>query len=454
MNKNKLKVIILAAGEGKRMKSKLPKVLHKVQGRSMVEHVIEAAQRTGAEDICVVVGHGGDEVKAALEGRELKFALQEKQLGTGHAVMQAGDFIEEDADILVLYGDTPLITPETLGELLDFHKKEGNSISIISAMVDDPAGYGHIIRNEKGEFLKNVEHKDATEEEKLVKEINTGIYCFTGSALKKGLSMLKNDNAQGEYYLPDTLEIILREGGRVNAMVACDAGEFAGVNSRVQLAEAEAYMRRRINLRHMENGVTIIDPERTYIGADVVIGQDTVILPGVVLEGDTVIGEDCQVGPDSRLTNVRLGNGVKFQYSTALDSSVDDNTTVGPYAYIRPDCSIGKNVKIGDFVEVKNSNVGDGTKVSHLTYIGDSDVGERINFGCGTVTVNYDGHKKFRTVIDDDVFIGCNTNLVAPVKVGKGSYIAAGSTITEDIPENCLAIARERQINKTGWVKR
>lgn len=451
---NKLKVIILAAGEGKRMKSKLPKVLHKVQGRTMVDHVIDAAERAGAGDICVVVGHGAQEVKEALKDRNVKFALQEKQLGTGHAVMQAGDFIEEGADILVLYGDTPLITPETIGKLLDFHEKEGNSISIISAMVDDPAGYGHIIRNEKGEFLKNVEHKDASDEEKLVKEINTGIYCFTGEALKKGLSLIKNDNAQGEYYLPDTLEIILKEGGRVNAMIAEDAGEFAGVNSRMQLAEAESYMRKKINRFHMENGVTMIDPERTYIEAGVKIGCDTVLLPGVVLEGNTVIGEDCVVGPDSRLTNVKLGNNVKFQYSTAIDSSVDDNTTVGPYAYIRPDCSIGKNVKIGDFVEVKNSTVGDGTKVSHLTYIGDSDVGERINFGCGTVTVNYDGHKKFRTVIGDDVFIGCNTNLVAPVKVGKGSYIAAGSTITDDIPENCLAIARERQINKTGWVKK
>ena len=338
--------------------------------------------------------------------------------------------------------------------MLDYHRKEDNSITIISAIVDNPAGYGHIIRDENGLFVKNVEHKDATDEEKLVKEINTGIYCFKGTALKKGLSLLKNDNAQKEYYLPDTLEIILSDGGKVNAMVVDDADEFAGVNSRVQLAEAEAVMRNRINRYHMENGVTIIDPSRTYIDADAVIGCDTVLLPGVVIEGKTVIGEDCVVGPDSRLTDTKLGNGVKFQYSTAIESSVDDNTTVGPYAYIRPNCAIGKNVKIGDFVEVKNSNVGDGTKVSHLTYIGDSDVGERINFGCGTVTVNYDGNKKFRTVIGDDVFIGCNTNLVAPVKVGNGAYIAAGSTITDEVPENCLAIARERQINKTGWVKK
>ena len=451
---NKLKVIILAAGEGKRMKSKLPKVLHKVQGKTMADHVIDAAECAGANDICVVIGHGAETVKEALRNRNVKFALQEKQMGTGHAVMQAGDFIEDGADIVVLYGDTPLITAQTINKILDFHRTEKNSISIISAMVDNPAGYGHIIRDINGNFLKNVEHKDADEKEKLVKEINTGIYCLTGEALKKGLSLLKNDNVQGEYYLPDTLEIILKDGGRVNAMAAQSADEFAGVNSKAQLADAEKAMRRRINAWHMDNGVTMIDPERTYIEAGAVIGCDTVLLPGVVIEGNTVIGENCVIGPDSRLTNVKLGNGVKFQYSTAIDSSVDDNTTVGPYAFIRPDCTIGKNVKIGDFVEVKNSNVGNGTKVSHLTYIGDSDVGERINFGCGTVTVNYDGKKKFRTVVDDDVFIGCNTNLVAPVKVGKGSYIAAGSTITEDVPENSLAIARERQINKTGWVKR
>lgn len=451
---NKLKAVILAAGEGKRMKSKLPKVLHKVQGKTMVDWVIDTARDSGADDICVVIGHGGEQVKETLKDRNVKFAVQREQLGTGHAVMQAGDFIEDNADIIVFYGDTPLITAETIKKMLDYHRKEDNSITIISAIVDNPAGYGHIIRDENGLFVKNVEHKDATDEEKLVKEINTGIYCFKGTALKKGLSLLKNDNAQKEYYLPDTLEIILSDGGKVNAMVVDDADEFAGVNSRVQLAEAEAVMRNRINRYHMENGVTIIDPSRTYIDADVVIGCDTVLLPGVVIEGKTVIGEDCVVGPDSRLTDTKLGNGVKFQYSTAIESSVDDNTTVGPYAYIRPNCAIGKNVKIGDFVEVKNSNVGDGTKVSHLTYIGDSDVGERINFGCGTVTVNYDGNKKFRTVIGDDVFIGCNTNLVAPVKVGKGAYIAAGSTITDEVPENCLAIARERQINKTGWVKK
>lgn len=451
---DKLKAVILAAGEGKRMKSKLPKVLHKVQGKAMVDWVIDTAKEAGAEDICVVVGHGKDKVISELSGRNIKFAIQSEQLGTGHAVMQAGNFIEENADIIVFYGDTPLITAQTIKKMLDFHRSENNSITIISVIIDNPSGYGHIIRDKNGLFVKNIEHKDANNEEKAIKEVNTGIYCFKGSALKKGLSLLKNDNVQKEYYLPDTLEIILADGGKVNAMVANDAEEFLGVNSRVQLADAEAVMRRRINIKHMENGVTIIDPSRTYIEADAVIGCDTTLLPGVIIEGSTVIGEDCVIGPDSRLTNTKLGNGVVFQYSTAIDSFIDDDTKVGPYAYIRPNCSIGKNVKIGDFVEIKNTNIGDGTKVSHLTYVGDSDVGERINFGCGTVTVNYDGHKKYRTVIDDDVFIGCNANLVAPVKIGKGAYIAAGSTITDEVPENSLAIARERQINKNGWVKK
>ncbi|GFI61179.1 bifunctional protein GlmU [Clostridiales bacterium] len=450
---NVMKAVILAAGEGKRMKSKLPKVLHKIQGRTMIDYVIDSAEEAGADGICVVIGNQWEEVKKNLANRNVEFAIQKEQRGTGHAVMQAKDFIGENADIVVLYGDTPLVKAETIDKLLDFHRKAGNSISIISAIVENPEGYGHIIRDENGNFLKNIEHKDADEVQKSVKEINTGIYCFTSDALKIGLSLLKNDNAQGEYYLPDTLEIILSKGGKVNAMIADSTEEFFGVNSRSQLAEASAVMRKRINYGHMDNGVTLVDPERTYIDAGVKIGMDTILMPGAVLEGDTEIGEDCIVGPDSRLTSVKLGNRVKFQYSTAINSSVGDDTTVGPYAYIRPDCEIGANVKIGDFVEVKNSNIGDGTKVSHLTYIGDSDVGERINFGCGTVTVNYDGNKKFRTIIDDDVFIGCNTNLIAPVKVGKNSYIAAGSTITDDIPDDCFAIARERQTNKKGWIK-
>ena len=449
-----LKAIILAAGKGTRMKSKMPKVLHKVCGKSMVECVIDEAAKLGCEGVCVVIGDKAEMVKESLEGKNVAFALQEQQLGTGHAVMQAADFIEDDKDVIILYGDTPLIKAETLEKFINFHRENKNSVSVISAIVEDSAGYGHIIRDNEGHFVKNVEYKDATEEEKLVKEINTGIYCFKGKDLKESLSKINNNNAQGEYYLPDTLEILLKEGKGVDAVSVGDVTEFAGVNSRVQLAEAEKILKDRINRYHMENGVTIIDPANTYIGADVKIGMDTVIYPNCVIEGNTVIGEECKVGPSCRLTDMVLSDNVTIQFTTAMESSIGSGTKVGPYAYIRPNCKIGENIKLGDFVEVKNSVIGNGTKVSHLTYIGDADVGERINFGCGTVIVNYDGKKKYRTTIENDVFIGCNANLVAPVTLKEGSYVAAGSTVTKDVPEKNLAVARSRQVNIEGWTKK
>lgn len=449
-----INVVILAAGEGTRMKSKMPKVLHEVMGKPMIKRVINTACELGAQNICVVTGHKSNEVQEALKNENVTFAVQEKQLGTGHAVMQAEKYIKDDEDVLILYGDTPLIKAETLQKLIDYHRSEDNGVSIISAVVDNSEGYGHIIRDKNGNFVKNVEYKDATEEEKLVKEINSGIYCFKGSSLKKALKLITNDNVQGEYYLPDALEIILKNGEKVNALSIGDVTEFFGVNNRIQLAEANKIMQKRINEKHMLNGVTIISPEDTYISDDVEIGCDTIIYPGCVFEGKTVIGEDCKVGPDVRLTDMKLSDNVTIQYTVAMESEVGSGTKVGPYAYIRPNSKIGENIKIGDFVEVKNSVIGNGTKVSHLTYIGDSDVGERINFGCGTVTVNYDGHKKFRTTIEDDVFIGCNANLVAPVTLKKGSYVAAGSTITKDVPEKALAVARNRQQNIEGWTKK
>lgn len=449
-----INAVILAAGEGTRMKSKMPKVLHEVMGRPMVKRVVDTAKDLGAKNICVVTGHMSETVQEALKDEGVNFAVQEKQLGTGHAVMQAEDYINENEDVLILYGDTPLIKAETLEKLIEYHRSENNGVSIISAVVENSAGYGHIIRDKDGNFVKNVEYKDATPEEKLVKEINSGIYCFKGSSLKKALKLITNDNAQGEYYLPDALEIILKSGEKVNAMTIGDVTEFFGVNNRVQLAQANKIMQKRINEKHMLNGVTIIDPTDTYIADDVEIGMDTIIYPGCVLEGKTVIGEDCKVGPNTRLTDMTLAPDVTIQYTVAMESEIGSGTKVGPFAYIRPNSKIGENIKIGDFVEVKNSVIGNGTKVSHLTYIGDSDVGERINFGCGTVTVNYDGHKKFRTTIEDDVFIGCNANLVAPVTLKKGSYVAAGSTITKDVPEKSLAVARNRQTNIEGWTKK
>lgn len=448
------KTIILAAGEGTRMKSKKPKVLHELFHVPMICHVIKAAQACDTEALCVVVGHKAEEVKNAIAEESISFVLQTQQLGTGHAVMQAMDFIEEDKNILILYGDTPLITKESLLDLLAFHEKENNSVSIVSAILENPEGYGHIIRDKNGNFLKNIEHKDASEQEKKVKEINTGIYCFKGSALKTALSKLTNHNTQGEYYLPDTLEIILQSGGTVNALVTTDASAFFGINSRVQLAEATAILQKRINQKHMENGVTIVSPETTWIDMEVSIGQDTILLPNTILEGNTSIGEDCTIGPNAKLTNMTIGNGVQLQSSTALHSSIGNHAIIGPFAYIRPDCHIADNVKVGDFVEVKNSTIGKGTKIPHLTYVGDTDAGEKINFGCGSITVNYDGNKKHRTTVEDNVFVGCNANLVAPVTIQKGSYIAAGSTITRDVPENVLAVARARQQTIEGWVKK
>jgi len=449
-----LKAIILAAGEGTRMKSKMSKVLHKVMNKAMVQRVVDVAKKSGANELAVIVGYKAEKVKENISAEGIKFFVQQQQLGTGHAVMQAIDFINDKDDYIILYGDTPLIREETLKNLIEFHEKNNNGVSIISAIVEDSAGYGHIIRDNNSNFLKNVEYKDCTEEEKDVKEINTGIYCYKGSSLKKALGNLKNDNIQGEYYLPDTLEIILKSGEKVDAMTKGDVSEFFGVNSRAQLAIAEEILRKRINLQHMENGVTIINPEQTYIADDVTIERDTIIYPSTFLEGNTAIGEDCEIGPNCRLTNVKVGIGTKIQFSTAMDSSIGNNTVVGPYAYIRPESQIGDNVKVGDFVEVKNSVIGDGTKISHLTYVGDSDVGKRVNFGCGTVTVNYDGKNKFRTTIKDDVFIGCNANLVAPVTLEKESYVGAGSTITKDVPEKALGIARNRQENLNGWSKK
>lgn len=446
------KVVILAAGQGTRMKSKVPKVLHKVLDKTMIDYVIAASKKAGAEDVCVIVGHQSAMVKAMIGGG-VEFALQKEQLGTGHAVMQAKDFIGNDGNVLVLCGDTPLITAETIKELNDIHTKEGNAATMISAIVENPNGYGRIVR-ENDSFVKIVEQKDASEEQKKINEVNTGVYIFKASELNAAFDKLTNNNAQGEYYLTDVLEILKNKNEKVGVMIAQDENEFLGVNSKLQLSQAAKIMKRRINERLMIDGVTIEDPDNTYIGADVEIAADTVILPGTILEGQTKIGTDCIIGPNTRIISSVVKDAVIIQHSTLINAEVDNFTTVGPYAYLRPNSKIGEHVRIGDFVEIKNSNIDDGTKVSHLTYIGDSDVGKNINFGCGTVTVNYDGKNKFRTTIKDNAFIGCNTNLVAPVTVEENAYIAAGSTITKDIPENALSIARSKQINKPEWRKR
>ena len=447
---SKGKYLILAAGEGKRMKTTLTKMLHSILGKPMLLYVIDMAKAAGADDVAVVVGKNAAAIRAVTD---VPTYLQAEQLGTGHAVMAAADFLQGDvnANVVVLCGDTPLLRAETIRALIAQHEREGNEATVMTVVPPDPTGYGRIIRDGTGRFLRNVEHRDANETERKITEINTGVYCFRAGPLLEALPRLKNLNDQGEYYLTDVPGLLAADGRNVGVMMADDYTECLGVNTKLQLAEAAAIMQKRVNDAHMLNGVLIPDPRAAYIGPDVTIGMDTAILPGCIIEGKTAIGADCVIGPHTQLTNMSIGDHVTVQQSVALDSAVGEGTNVGPFAYIRPHSDIGKHVKVGDFVEVKNAAIGNGTKASHLTYIGDADVGENVNFGCGTVTVNYDGKTKARTTIADGAFIGCNTNLIAPVTVGENAYIAAGSTITEDIPAANLAIARARQVNKDWW---
>ena len=445
--------LILAAGQGKRIKSNLPKVLHKVCGKEMVKHVIDTVKKAEIQDINLIIGKGAELVEEKTKDTGVTYSLQAEQLGTGHAVKCAKKFLENKSGVVAVFtGDTPLIKQSTVESLINDHINNKNAATILTAMVDDPTGYGRIVRDESGKVLKIVEHKDCNEEELKIKEMNSAIYCFDIELLVKSLDKLNNNNKQGEYYLTDVIGILKDEGYSIGAVVT-DIEETIGVNSRVQLAEAEEILRNRINTIHMENGVTLIDPKTTYIGADVEIGKDTIIYPNNILEGNTVIGENCLLYQNSRIKDSVIGNEVDIQSSVILDSKIGDNTTVGPFAYIRPDSIIGKSTRIGDFVEIKKATIGDGTKVSHLTYIGDAEVGSGCNFGCGTVVVNYDGKEKHKTIIGDHSFIGCNTNLVSPVKVGDNTYIAAGSTITAEVKEGDLAVARAKQRNISGWVE-
>ena len=444
--------IVLAAGQGTRMKSKLYKVLHPVCGKPMVQHVVDHIGTLNVERIVTIVGHGAEMVKEQL-GEQSEYVLQAEQLGTAHAVQQAEPILGTlEGTTLVVCGDTPLIRPETMKALFDYHTSQNAKATILTAVASDPTGYGRILRDAKGNVAQIVEQKDATEEQRKVTEINTGTYCFDNKALFEALKLVKNDNAQGEYYLPDVIEILQKQGEIVAAYVTDNFDETLGVNDRFALSQAEEIMRARINERHMRNGVTIINPATTHISADAVIGSDTVIQPGCIIEGNTVIGEDCVIGPNSHIVNSTIGHATTIHSSVVLDSTVGNETAVGPFAHLRPASSLGDHVKVGNFVEVKKSKLGDNTKVSHLSYIGDAEVGDNCNIGCGTITVNYDGRNKFKTTIENDVFVGCNSNLVAPVTLGEGSFVAAGSTITKDVPADALALARARQENKLNYV--
>lgn len=445
--------IVLAAGQGTRMKSDLYKVLHPVCGKPMVEHVIDHICDLHSDRIVTIVGHGAEMVEQTL-GNKSEYALQAQQLGTAHAVQQAERVLADlEGTTLVVCGDTPLISTETMAALLAHHHETEAKATILTAIADDPTGYGRIIRAENGDVMRNVEHKDTNDSERLVKEINTGTYCFDNRVLFDTLKKVNNENAQGEYYLPDVLGILKSEGQRISAYTTPDFHETLGVNDRVALAQAEKSMRQLIAEKHMRNGVTIISPEQTVISAEAEIGRDTVIQPGVLIEGTTKIGSQCVIGPNSHIQNSTVGDNTTIHSSVVRDSKVGNQTAVGPFAHLRPETQLGDHVKVGNFVEVKKSQLGDDSKVSHLSYIGDTEIGKNVNVGCGTITVNYDGKNKYKTEIEDNAFIGCNANLVAPVTIGKNAIVAAGSTVTKNVPENSLAIARVRQENKEGYVK-
>lgn len=443
--------IILAAGQGTRMKSKLYKVLHPILGRPMIQYVIEALKPAKLEELVTVIGHGAETVKSKI-GNESQFVLQEEQLGTAHAVMQAEEILKnKSGTTIVVCGDTPLITSKTFEKLFEYHERSGAKATILTTNITDPTGYGRVIRGETGDVERIVEHKDASDEEKTVKEINTGTYCFDNEALFSALKKVNNDNAQQEYYLPDVIEILKSQNEKVTAFITEDEKETIGINDRVALSHAENIMKIRINEMHLKNGVTIMDPNNTYIGPNVTIEQDVVVYPGTMLMGNTHVETNAIIGPNTEIENCTIGQGTVIKQSVLKDSTIGKEVNVGPFAHIRPETTVGNEVRVGNFVELKKSVIGDNTKVPHLSYIGDANFGENINIGCGTITVNYDGKDKHVTTIEDNSFIGCNSNLVAPVTIKRGSYVAAGSTITDNVPEESLAIARSRQTNKEGY---
>lgn len=446
--------IILAAGQGTRMKSNTPKVLHKLLGKPMLKYVVDAARTAGADPVMVVVGFGGDQVQTTI-GSGVEYIWQKERLGTGHAILIAKEQLAQvSGDLLVLYGDTPLISSETLTALIKIRQAAKAAAAVLTVQLEAGGGYGRIIRDCSGQITGIVEAKDANPAQLAINEVNTGIYCFAVEPLLQVIEELTPANAQGEYYLTDVIKLMVGRGMLVTGMAAGDAAEMMGPNDRLQLAQTERHLKRSINQHWMLEGVTLVDPEFTYIGPDVVIGCDTIIHPGTILQGKTVIGGGCELGPHTSIVDAVIGDKTMVKFSQIIEAEIGQENIVGPYTYIRPGTISAAKVKFGDFVEVKNCQIGTGSKVPHLTYLGDAEVGSGVNIGAGTITCNYDGLNKHRTVIKDRAFVGSNANLVAPVVVGAESTIAAGSTITKEVPDGALAVARNRQEIKLDWAKR
>ena len=448
----KLKTLILAAGKGTRMKSDMPKVIHKVNGIPMITKIIDTLSGLNPEENILILGHKKEEVLKVV-GENCDYVLQTEQLGTGHAVIQAKEKLEGyDGDVMILCGDTPLLRESTLKSLYEYHKESGAVTTILTSIYENPFGYGRIVK-EDGLVKAIVEEKEASEEIKKIKEINAGVYCFNSKELFKALDKIDNNNEKGEYYLTDVIGIQVSENKKVQSFILEDKMEILGVNSKVELTQAGKVLRDRKNRELMEEGVILIDPETTYVEESVKVRRDTVLYPGVVLQGKTVIGENCEIIGNSRIIDSVLGNNIRVESSVIEESILEDGVTMGPFAHIRPKSLLKEKVHIGNFVEVKKSTLEKGVKAGHLTYLGDAQVGENTNIGAGTITCNYDGVNKFKTVIGKDAFIGSDSMLVAPVNIGEKALIGAGSVITKDVPSNSLAVSRSKQIIKTDWRK-
>ena len=448
-------VVVLAAGKGTRMKSGMPKVLHKAAGLPLIEHVLRTAGRLQPASIVVIVGHQANLIRQALGERlGLAFALQEPQLGTGHALLQAEPLLKRAAGTVVLLsGDVPLLRSETVERLVRTHEERSAAATVLTALVGNPDGYGRVVRS-AGDISSIVEHKDASPAERDIREINSGVYAFDLAPLFESLRSIGSSNAQGEYYLPDLVKIYRARGLKVETVRLDDPGEILGVNSRKELADVAAILKSRKNDALMEAGVTLVDPASAYIDPEVTIGADTIVHPGVFLEGNTRIGSRCEIHSGVRLVNSTVDDdAVIHNFCVIIDSQVDRGAQVGPFAHLRPLSHVGEQAKVGNFVELKKTMLGRGSKASHLTYLGDTTVGEKVNIGAGTITCNYDGTTKNPTVIEDGAFIGSDSQLIAPVRIGKDAYVAAGSSITEDVPAESLAIGRGKQVNKPGWTK-